>query len=183
MQRKLKVWDRLPLWTKALGRKVSRWKNVLIVTGVVCFLISVSIFIHFYVEFSSEIDARLSGQVFNRASLVFSAPAPIETGERATPEELAARLRRALVSPRVKPGPRWEPIQPVEGDRLENSARIRSPTSLLRLSFEGAATVEFKGGRISSIKVDGQDEVADQYLLEPEPVTTLFDASRTKRGG
>lgn len=178
MQRKLKGWDRLPLWTKALGRKVSRWKNALIVTGVVCFLIAVSVFIHFYVEFSSEIDARLSGQVFNRASVVFSAPAPIEAGERATPEELAARLRRALYS-QGETGSKVGTYS-VEGDRLE----IRpGPLSYFATApqLEGAATVEFKGGRISSIKVDGKDEVADQYLLEPEPVTTLFDASRTKR--
>jgi penicillin-binding protein 1B len=178
VQRQLKIRDRLPLWTRTLGGKLSRWKAVLIVLGICCFVIAASVFVHFYLKFSSEIDARLSGQVFNRASVVFSAPARIETGEMATPEALAARLRRALYSQGTS-GSKVGTYS-VYDDRLE----IRpGPLSYFATApqLEGAATVQFKGDRVASIRVDGQDEDADQYLLEPEPVTTLFDASRTKR--
>jgi hypothetical protein len=95
---KLRIRERLPHWAEAVANTVSRWRNVLIIVGVVCFVISISVFTYFYVEFSREIDARLSGQIFDRASLIFSTPAPIQTGEVATPEDLAAKLRRALYS-------------------------------------------------------------------------------------
>jgi penicillin-binding protein 1B len=166
-----------------VAAKIVRWRRGLTYAGIGLFVVSVILFVYAYAHVSAEIDARLSGQVFNRASIVFSAPTPIAVGEPITAEMVAARLRAGLYSEGSgsKVG-----TYSVEGERLE----IR-PGSLSYFSggppAEGAATVEFAGGKIASIDQEGpsSDDHArsprDIYLLEPQPVTTLFDASRTKR--
>ena len=54
--------------------------------------------IYLYVEYSALIDARLSGQIFNNASLVFSAPLELHVGEPITMDAVETRLRKALYS-------------------------------------------------------------------------------------
>jgi penicillin-binding protein 1B len=154
----------------------ARARRALLAAGVLAFVLATSVFVYYYVQFSGEIDARLSGQLFNRASLVFSAPTPITPGEKLMPEDLASRLRKALyaendgsrvgtytVAPsrvEIRPGP------------LSSLASGPSP--------EGPVTVDFRGGRIATITGPHSDSM-DRYLLEPEVITTLFDQSRTKR--
>jgi len=73
-----------------------RWKKVLIAAGLGCFIVGTFVLVYFWVRFSTEIDARLSGQVFNRASLVFSTPIPITVGEQVSLQEVAHQLRKGL---------------------------------------------------------------------------------------
>ncbi len=70
--------------------------KVLLGAGLLLLFVAVGALIYSYVRFSRVIDARLSGDVFNNASLVFSAPTPVFVGEAITPEEVAARLRKGL---------------------------------------------------------------------------------------
>ena len=62
--------------------------------GLLVFLAAVGVLVYYYVRFSRVIDARLSGDVFNNASLVFAAPTPVMVGEAITPEAVAAPSRR-----------------------------------------------------------------------------------------
>ena len=72
------------------------WKKG-VIAGVLLFLICFTgLLLYYYVRFSRLIDARLSGEIFNNASLVFAAPTPIAVGEAGSAEEVAQRLRRAL---------------------------------------------------------------------------------------
>jgi penicillin-binding protein 1B len=163
---------------RVVSRFIVRRQNLLIAAGIFCFVLASSVFVYFYTRFSNEIDARLSGQVFNRASVVFSAPTPITVGEELTPEEIAKRLRRALYA-EGDSGSRVGTYT-LDGDDI----RIRPGT----LSYfaaepvtEGPATVGFKDGRIAYINTGEDQGAVDHYFLEPEPITTLFDQSRTKR--
>jgi len=177
-QSRLPVRNRVPHWVRGAGDRVWRWKNVLIGAGVCCFVIAAAVLISAYVYFSREIDARLSGQVFNRASLILSAPTPITVGEAITPEEVAARLRRGLYS-QGESGSKVGTYT-LAGNRLTIRPGPRSYFAG-QPGAEGAATVEFDGRKVASISVDGAPGSGDEYLLEPEPITTLFDQSRTKR--
>ena len=60
--------------------------------GLLVLLVAVGAFIYSYVRFSRVIDARLSGDVFNNASLVFSAPTSVFVGEAITPDHSASVL-------------------------------------------------------------------------------------------
>jgi penicillin-binding protein 1B len=136
------------------------------------------LFVYYYVRFSRIIDARLSGDVFNNASLVFAAPAPIFVGEAATPAGVAARLRRALYAE----GEGSSPVGTYQlaGSRLE----IRpGPASFFRSqgSREGPVAVTFREGHVASLSALDGSAALERFLLEPELITTLFDATRSKR--
>ena len=134
--------------------------------------------IYFYVRFSRVIDARLSGDVFNNASLVFSAPTPVFVGEAITPDEVAARLRKGLYA-EYEGGSKVGTYRLV-GNRLE----IRpGPASFFQSDDfkEGPAALDFAKGHITSITSLSGTAPLDSYKLEPEVITTLFDNSRSKR--
>ncbi len=140
--------------------------------------VAVGTFVYFYVRFSRVIDARLSGDIFNNASLVFAAPTPVFVGEAVTPEDVAARLRKALYA-EDEGGSQVGTYRRV-GNRLE----IRpGPASFFQgeVMKEGPAALEFRDGRIASITSLSAAGPLESYQLEPEVITTLFDNSRSKR--
>ncbi len=153
-------------------------KKILLGAALLLFLMAVGAFVFFYVRFSRAIDARLSGDVFNNASLVFAAPTPVFVGEAITPDDVAARLRKGLYA-ETEGGSNVGTYRR-EGNRLE----IRPGLSSFFASddfAEGPAALEFANGRITSITLLGGGGALQTYKLEPEVITTLFDTSRTKR--
>jgi penicillin-binding protein 1B len=141
------------------------------------FLVALGAFVYFYVRFSRVIDARLSGDVFNNASLIFSAPTPVFVGEAITPDAVAARLRKALYS-EYEGGSNVGTYREM-GNRLE--IRPGSASFFQDESFkEDPAALDFANGRITSITSLSGASLAS-YKLEPEVITTLFDTSRSKR--
>ena len=175
--------SRLGRGTRFVAGKIVRWRRVLIYAGICLFVAFATFFVYGYKTLSSTIDARLSGQVFERASVVFSAPTLIRVGEPLTAGEVASSLRLGLYS---------EGSGSKVGSYSLDDGRLKirpGPLSYFagQPPVEGPATVEFAGGKIASITVvdpgtdDNPGSPRDEYLLEPQPVTTLFDASRTKR--
>ncbi len=146
--------------------------------GLLLFLAAVGALVYFYVRFTRVIEARLSGDVFNNASLVFAAPTPVFVGEAITPDEVAARLRKGLYS-EYEGGSNVGTYRRV-GNRLE----IRpGSASFFESDFfkEGPAALEFANGHIASITSLSDAAADESYKLEPEVITTLFDNSRSKR--
>ena len=153
-------------------------KKVLLGAGLLLLLAAVGAFVYFYVRYTRVIDARLSGDIFNNASLVFAAPTPVFVGEAITPEEVGARLRKGLYS-EYERGSNVGTYRRV-GNRLE--IRPGSASFFQIDSFqEGAAALEFAGGKIVSISSLDAPATLESYKLEPEVITTLFDNSRSKR--
>jgi penicillin-binding protein 1B len=141
-------------------------------------LVSTGVFVYYYVRFSRIIDARLSGEVFDNASLIFSAPVEIRTGQAITSDEVEVRLRRALYT-EEKDGSEFGSYR-----RVGNQLEIRpGPASfLLAEGLSGGPTsLLFRNGRVTSITTGGGTAPVSQCWLEPEVITTLFDRSRTKR--
>jgi len=144
---------------------------LLVVTGT-------SVFVYFYVHFARIIDARLAGDVFDNASLVFAAPTEVRVGEAVGPEAVAARLRRAGYSEgESSPG---VGTYRRTGDRLEirpgQKSFFREDTMP-----EGPAALTFQNGQIASIAALDRPVNLDSYALEPEVITTLFGQNREKR--
>ena len=134
--------------------------------------------VYFYVRFSRVIDARLSGDIFNNASLVFSAPTPVFVGEEITPQEVAARLRKGLYS--EYGGGSDVGTYRLVGNRLE--IRPGSASFFQSEGFqEDPAALGFAKGKIVSITSLSGTTPLGSYKLEPEVITTLFDDSRSKR--
>ncbi len=136
------------------------------------------LFVYYYVRFSRLIDARLSGDIFNNASLVFAAPTLVSVGEAGTPEEVAQRLRRALYA--ESGGASSVGVYKLAKDRIEITP---GPISFFTAGVnpEGPALLTFRDGRLASItSLDGARSL-ESYDLEPEVITTLFDNTRSKR--
>jgi penicillin-binding protein 1B len=136
------------------------------------------IFVYYYVRFSRLIDARLSGEIFNNASLVFAAPKLVFVGQASTPGEVAARLRRAFYA--EGSGASSVGVYKLAKDRIEITP---GPISFFagEVAKEGAAILTFRDGRISSITSPDGAPSLESYNLEPEVITTLFDNTRSKR--
>ena len=137
------------------------------------------VFVYYYVRFSRIIDARLSGDVFNNASLVFSAPADCRgparhaRRRRRTPAAgpLRGRRRKVRRSARTR----------LAGDRLEIRPGPASFFSRAR-NRRGSGSAGISGRAHCFHHVPGQGAgPLDSYQLEPELITTLFDSTRSKR--
>ena len=154
--------NRSPLW------------RALVAVVIFTFLLSGAVLLHYYVRFSRLIDARLSGDVFNRTALVFAAPTAVAPGYEFSLEEVARRLRRAGYSEGVERSPLG--FYQVGKDFVQIDP---GPSSFHKGG--NAATIYFRDGKIDSIVGRGDRRPRSLYLLEPELITTLFGRSRTKR--
>ena len=153
-------------------------KRGLVVACLSVLLCLTGVFVYYYVRFSRLIDARLSGDIFNNASLVFAAPTPVSVGQAGTPGEIAARLRRAFYAESGRTSSVG--VYKLAGDRIEITP---GPTSFFagELAKEGPAILTFRDGRVSSITSPDRATSLESYNLEPELITTLFDNTRSKR--
>jgi penicillin-binding protein 1B len=154
------------------------WKKGVIAGAVLLLFCVTGLFLYYYVRFTRLIGARLSGDIFNNASLVFSAPIPISVGEPGSPEQVAQHLRRALYA-------EGSAASDVGNYTLEKDSIEITPGSLSYFADpatqEGPARLTFKDHRVASISPTGDGENLETYQLEPEVITTLFDNNRSKR--
>jgi penicillin-binding protein 1B len=129
-------------------------------------------FTYYYVKFGRMIDQRFKGQVFANSARIYATPRAVQVGEKIEAKEIAAQLRHAGYS---------------EGDS-------RSPMGSYRLLAGGieikpgpdsyhspeSAVIRIRGGKVESI--GGQSGDLAAYELEPQMITSLFDAGeRSKR--
>jgi penicillin-binding protein 1B len=136
------------------------------------------VFIHFYLQFARIIDARLDGSVFGNPAVVLAAPSELQVGQPLTADAVTAHLRKACYNE----GQEGQDVgsYTVTGKGLEIQP---GPESFFRNGqmSEGPARLEFKSDRLVSITALDNMTALKTYWLEPEPITTLFGASRAKR--
>ena len=154
-------------WTSRVGLAV--------LGGVLlAFITATSVFAYYYVQFGKLIDQRLTGQVFQNTSRVFSAPGHVYLGETMHASDLATYLLRAG-------------YQEGEAEGALGYFKVKGPSVEIRPSsasyFRGgnALRVDFSGGSISRIVDLSAVAPRDSAEIEPELITNLFDSSREKR--
>ncbi len=154
-------------WTSRIGL-------VILGSVLLLFVVATSVFAYYYVKFGKLIDERLSGQIYQNTSRVFSAPGHIYTGQILHPSDLATYLLRA--------GYQEGEVQGAPGEfKIKGSTVEIRPSkdsyfhggNALRVDFSGAAVT-----RISQLNDGLQRDFAD---IEPEVITNLFDSTREKR--
>jgi penicillin-binding protein 1B len=154
-------------WTSRLG-------IALLGTALALLLIFTGILVYYYVSFGKLINARLTGQIFQNTSSVYSAPGRIYTGETLKEAELTAYLLRAG-------------YQEGSSDGAPGQLRVNGNVVEIKPSadsyFQGknAVRVEFSNFGISHITELPDGSPADFAMLEPQLITNLFDESREKR--
>ena len=155
--------------------------KILLGAGLLMLLIiatGAGVFVHYYLRFSRIIDARLEGNVFGNPAVILAAPSEVQSGQTANARDMALHLGRAG----------YTEGQNVRGfgsfTVTPKGLEIRpGPESFFRNGqmVEGPARLEFKSDRLASITALDNMTALKTYWLEPEPITTLFGASRVKR--
>jgi penicillin-binding protein 1B len=154
-------------WTSRIGLAI-------LGAALLGFLTATSVFAYYYIQFGKLIDQRLTGQVFQNTSRVFSAPGHIYVGETMRPGDLATYLLRTG-------------YQEGDAEGAPGTFKVKGSTVEVRPSsasyFRGvnALKVDFSGGKISRISQLSDGTPSDTAEIEPELITNLFDSSREKR--
>jgi penicillin-binding protein 1B len=131
-------------------------------------------FTYYYMKYSRMIDARLSGNVLQNTTQIFSAPEHISPGQAWGPDDLSAYLTRVG-------------YRPLQDENAIGQFTVRESTVDIRpskLSYFGgsnALAVQFRGKSIRSIKPLAGGAELDTAEIEPELITNLFDSAREKR--
>lgn len=134
--------------------------------------VGLSTFLYFYLKYARLIEEKLAAGPFRNASMVFSAPRLVTLNDETTPDEIIVSLRRSGYS--ESKATRMGSYQ------LRNGSLEIYPGSDSYFKQE-EAVVKFNEGRVSQIISLRDNTERTQYTLEPELITSLFDAKREKR--
>ncbi|MGC2331617.1 MAG: transglycosylase domain-containing protein, partial [Candidatus Acidiferrales bacterium] len=158
----------------ARGFWTSRFGTAVLGAMLVVFLGAAGVLTYYYVQFGHLIDQRLTGQVFQNTSSVYSAPGHIFTGETMHASDLKSYLLQAG-------------YQEGNASAALGQFRVNGSTVEIRPSansyFHGAngLRVDFSGTEISHIAQLSDGTARDSAELEPLLITNLFDSTREKR--
>ena len=126
----------------------------------------------YYLKYERIIDERFRSPVFTSSAQIYALPETVRVGEKITAKEIAAKLRSAGYSDR-------------DGQSLLGSYKLMNggveidpgPQSY---HSQESATVQIVDGQVTNISSKSAE--LEAYELEPEIVTSLFDANqRAKR--
>lgn len=128
-------------------------------------------FSYYYVKYDRIIEQRFRGPVFANSATIYAIPRVVRVGEKIDVQQIASDLRAG--------GYAKDTSTRMGGFRLFSGGIEITPGPDSYHSPE-SATIRIDGGVVSGISGKGGDLQA--YELEPEPVTSMFDASqRSKR--
>lgn len=133
------------------------------------------IFGYAWYHFSKVIDARLSGQIFERASLVYAAPELLTVGEPASREAIATQLRRFGYS-----DPDGEASAYGRFRMVAQGIEVL-PGAASRVGADQAVRIELAEGRVARIVFLRDQRPRQSCWIDPPHITNLFDSRRTKR--
>ncbi len=142
--------------------------------ALVLLLVATIVFAGYYIQFGHLIDQRLTGQIYQNTSSVYSAPVQIFTGESLDEDDLASTLRNAGYQEGTVAG------APGEFHITDSTIEIR-PSATSYFQGHNALRVTFTGRRVSHIEQLSDGTKMDSAEIEPELLTNLFDSSREKR--
>lgn len=148
-----------------LGRIVVAGMAFLLVSGLL-------VFGYFYSRYSREIDEKLAAGPFRNASRIYAAPHLLSLGDPIDREELVEQLRRSGYS-EASGNPVGHYV--LRGESIEI---YPGPDSYFA---RDGGLIRVTDNKISQIVSLADNSIRNQYQLEPELVTNLFDRSRQKR--
>ena len=151
-------------------------RDPLLRAAAIAFLVVAAVltgfFVYYYVKYDRIIEARFKGQVFSNSAKIYAIPETVRLGEKIGIREIAASLRRAGYTDR-------DGQSPMGSYKLLTDAIEVRPGPQSYHSPE-PATIRVSDGQVEAIT--GQNGDLAAYELEPELITSLFDAEqRSKR--
>jgi len=165
---------KIPRYT---GKKASRFLPADPVVRAALFiflsmaLVVAVFFSYFYVKYDRLIEKRFSSPLFSNAAKIYALPKSVHPGEKANVQEIAAELRRAGYSDHDHSA--------AMGSFQINDGGIEITPGPESYHSSDAARITIREGKIDKITSRGSELAG--YELEPQLVTALFDADRSKR--
>jgi penicillin-binding protein 1B len=158
----------------ARGFFASRIGLTILGAALAILLAGASVFAFYYIQFGHLINQRLTGQIFQNTSQVYSDADRIYVGETMRAADLAGYLLHAGYQEGAVAG------SPGEFHAKGSTVEILPSVSSY---FQGhnALRVRFEGNAISQITELSDASSVDFADIEPELLTNLFDSSREKR--
>ena len=141
---------------------------------MIALLVATIVFAGYYIQFGHLIDQRLTGQIYQNTSSVYSATGSIFTGESLREDDLASYLRNAGYQEGKVAG------TPGEFHVAGSTIEIR-PSSTSYFQGHNALRVTFEGREVSHIAQLSDGTTMESAEIEPALLTNLFDTSREKR--
>lgn len=138
------------------------------------FLIAGGIFTFYYVKYSRMIDGRLSGNVLQPTTQIYSAPETISTGQAWGEDDLTGYLTRVGYRPEADDHALGEFT--VRGNTVDIQ-----PSKLSYFDGSNGLAVTFAGNTIRAIRPLSGGAAMDSAHIEPELISNLFDSAREKR--
>jgi len=158
----------------ARGFWTSRAGMALLGLALGLLLAAACVFTYYYIQFGRMIDDRLTGQIFQNTSRVYSMPGRIFVGEEMRPKDLTDRLMRA--------GYQENSAQGSPGEFQVNGLRVEiTPSANSYFNGTNAIRVDFAANSIARISPLKGGADLNSAEIEPELITNLFDSSREKR--
>ncbi|HXX71049.1 MAG TPA: hypothetical protein VEI55_02075, partial [Candidatus Acidoferrum sp.] len=148
----------------ASGFFTSRMGIAILALGLVLLFAGASVFAYYYIQFGHLIDQRLTGQIFQNTSRVYSSADRIYVGETMRPSELASYLLRA--------GYQEGAVAGSPGKFQATGSTVEIVPSLTSY-FQGhnSLRVSFSGTEIASITRSSDGSPLDFADIEPELLT------------
>jgi penicillin-binding protein 1B len=158
----------LPKWRSNVSQRPTLAEKSFRVLAVLVFG-GLSVLADHYLKFARATDETLRSGGFSHNSLLYSSARQVAVGDEIAAGEITSYLQRIgyAESKRNEPGSYWQ-----TSDSLEITPRT-NPTSPAKIGFQGT--------HISRIELLRERSNHLDYLLEPEPITNLFDGHREKR--
>jgi penicillin-binding protein 1B len=150
----------------------SRWGKIVLLTGISLFTVSVLAVVYFYISYGKLIDEKLKAGPFPNTALLYAAPRGIQVGDELTPGETGTLLRKAGYSEGRANPIGWYQLRP---DAIEIHPEAES-----YFNKEGAV-IKFNGKKVSQTIALRDNVDVNQYQIEPELITSLYDQKREKR--
>ena len=136
-------------------------------------ILALGVFVHYYAKYSRLIDQKLRAGPFANTSKIYAAPRMVAVGDTLTLDEITALLRRCGYTESRTNAMGWFHTRPDGGIEI-----FPGPDSYFARE---AGVIKFARGRIAGIVSLDDNTARDQYQLEPQLITSLFDRNREKR--
>ncbi|SPF54140.1 Penicillin-binding protein, 1A family [Candidatus Sulfopaludibacter sp. SbA4] len=146
--------------------------RVLLVGFTLITVLCLGVFLYFYVKYARVIDERLRAGVFANSAKIFAAAETVGVGDAATPNGIAAELRRS--------GYNESRGNPVGYYQVGNNSIEVFPGKDSYFDQE-AGLIRFARGKISEIVSLRDNTERSLYQLEPQLITNLTGPTREKR--
>ncbi len=150
---------------------MSSWGKAFLLGFALTVTAGLAVFTYYYREYARLTEEKLRSGPFANTSLLYAAPVPVSLGEETSTSDIAEYLRRAGYSEASNNRMGWFHLRAGAIEINPGSDAFDSEGAVIKIENRHVTQI---------ISLRDQTE-RNEFLLEPELITNLFDRSRAKR--